>query len=256
MCRASRQELESLFVSRLPTIEKIFSALARRHGLSSDAAEFSASAKRRMIENDYGILAKFRGEASLPTYLTVVLSMLFREYRVLEWGRWRPSAAAKRGGWLAIRLEQLVSRDGLSVGQAGDLLRTAGFTTLADAELGRIAALLPTRAPLPPVQSGHSSTEVAGSPRAGDVIDAEETDRTAGTVTQVLGEALDTLPSDDRLIVQLHYGESKSIADIARELALPQESLYRRVERTLGVLRSFLERSGISRDHVRPLTTG
>ena len=69
----SRQDLEAQFLAHLPAAERILSALARRHALSRDAAEeFSAWAKLRLIENDYAILAKFRGESSLATYLTVL----------------------------------------------------------------------------------------------------------------------------------------------------------------------------------------
>ena len=109
-----RPDLESLFLANLPAAEKILSALARRNALSRDAAEeFSAWAKLQVIENDYAVLAKFRGESSLLTYLTVCFAMLFREYRVQQWGRWRPSAVARSAGPLAIRLETLTRRDGL-----------------------------------------------------------------------------------------------------------------------------------------------
>lgn len=253
----SRQDLEAQFLAHLPAAEKILSALARRHALSQDAAEeFAAWAKLRLIENDYAILAKFRGESSLPTYLTVVLSMLFREYRVQEWGRWRPSAAAKRGGPLAIRLDMLINRDGMPLAHAGQLLRTKGETTLSDRELADIASKFPMRAPLRPVQSAESKVDAASSEQADDLVESEESDAQSIAAKRALDAALQELPTEERLIVRLHYMESMSVADIARGLSLPQKPLYRRIERTLGILRGRLERAGVSREHVRELATG
>jgi len=253
----SRHELEAVFLAHLPVTEKILSALGRRYALPREETEdFAAWAKLKLIENDYAILAKFRGESSLSTYLTVVLSMLFREYRVKEWGRWRPSAAALRGGTLAIRLETLVRRDGISVGGAGQLLRTSGETTLTDRELAQIAAQFPMRTPLRPVQAIEAPTDVAAPTRADELIDSAEADAESDAAKRALDHVLDELPTEDRLIVRLHYLESMSIADIARGLSLPQKPLYRRLERSLSVLRAGLERAGVSRDHVRELATG
>src|SRR3712207_199407 len=105
----ARADAESLFLSNLPYIDRVLAALARRYGLGGDEVDdFASWARTRLVENDYAVVAKFRGESSATTYLTVVLSMLGREYLVQERGRWRPSAAARRAGPLAARLETLV----------------------------------------------------------------------------------------------------------------------------------------------------
>lgn len=252
-----RQDLEAQFLAHLPAAEKILSALARRHALSPDAAEeFAAWAKLKLIENDYAVLAKFRGESSLPTYLTVVLSMLFREYRVQEWGRWRPCAAAKRGGPLAIRLDTLLNRDSMPLAHAGQLLRTSGATTLSDRELADIAAKFPMRAPLRPVQAEEQTADAAAPEHADDLIQGQEANAESAAAKRALAEALEELPTEEQLIVRLHYMESMTVADIARGLSLPQKPLYRRLERALSSLRRYLERAGVSHEHVRELATG
>lgn len=253
----NKSELERLFVANLATVEKILSALARRHALAPDATEeFSAWAKLRIIESEYAALAKFRGESSLSTYLTVVLAMLFREYRVQQWGRWRPSAAARRGGSIAVRLETLTQRDGIPLGQAAEILRTSGDTLLSDRELALLAAQFPKRNSMRPVDFDAIPADAASDVRADDIIQREE-DRVAAEVAeQALARTLDRLASEDRLIVRLHYMEDMSVADIARGLALPQKPLYRRLERALATLRAGLERAGISRDHIRELVGG
>ncbi|MDB4916619.1 MAG: polymerase sigma factor, sigma-70 family [Gemmatimonadetes bacterium] len=253
--RLPRPDLEALFLAHLPAAEKILSGLARRHALSRDAAEeFAAWAKMRLIEDDYAILGKFRGDSSLPTYLTVVIAMLYREYRVQEWGRWRPSAAARRGGNLAVKLELLTQRDRIPLSHAGEMLRTSGETRLSDRELGAMVAEFPGRTPLRPVQSGHVAPDVPAQSRADEAVDEAEHLTASHNAQRMLASALDSLPPEDRLIVRLHYMKDLSVADIARGLSLPQKPLYRRLDRALRTLRSRLEHSGLSSDTVRSLT--
>lgn len=252
-----RPDLESLFLTNLPAAEKILSALARRHALSRDAAEeFGAWAKLRLIENDYSILAKFRGESSIATYLTVVLAMLYREYCVQEWGRWRPSAAAKRGGRLGIALELLTRRDRVPLAQAGEMLRTSGKTELSDRQLADLMSEFPERGPLRPVQTSSTPFDAPAPSRADDMVEAEAAETEAEAARRALAEAMDALPEDERTIVRLHFLNDMSVADIARGLALPQKPLYRRLEHALKTLRTRLERSGISQEQVKSLAMG
>lgn len=253
----TRQELESLFVENLPVVERIVGAISRRHRLAPDQIEdFGAWVKLRIVENDYSILAKFRGESSLTTYLTVVLAMQFRDYRVREWGRWRPSAAAKRAGPVGIKLETLVSRDGMSIAAAGQTLRSSGDTTLSDRELAEIAAKFPLRSISRPVALEDAPDALESPDRADDAVESGEADAESFAARRALDAALESLSADDRLIVRLHYLESLSVAEIARGLGLPQKPLYRRLERALGALRARLEQSGFSGDRVRQLAVG
>lgn len=249
-----RPDLEQLFVQHLTVVDRAVAGIARRHGLTRDAAdEFGAWARLRIIEDDYAILAKFRGESSLATYLTVVIAMLYREYRVQEWGRWRPSAAAKRAGNVAVRLETLLNRDGLPLAQAAEILRSAGATTLTDRELAELAATFPLRAPLRPVEYTEAPLDAPATESADAAVEAEEQAAESNQAREALDSALSSLPTEDRLIVRMHFIDGMSVADIARGLALPQKPLYRRMDRALSALRATLERSGMSRDRVRSL---
>jgi len=61
---AARAELERLFVETLPTIRRILAGLSRRQGmLMHDAEDFSSLVKTKLIENDYAVIRKFRGES-------------------------------------------------------------------------------------------------------------------------------------------------------------------------------------------------
>lgn len=208
----------------------------------------------KLMENDYAVLRKFRGESSLPTYLTVVIAMLFREYRVQRWGRWRPSAEAKRRGEVAVRLETLVYRDGLRLEQAIRSLRSSGQTSLSDRAITAMFAELPPRLPLRPVEAGADVLIETPAPAgADDRVLGAEAERQRRSVDHALSQALERLPPEDRLIVRMRFWENMSVANIARGLSLPQKPLYRRIEHALAEVRTSLESSGISRAEVQSL---
>jgi RNA polymerase sigma factor (sigma-70 family) len=255
---ADRKVLEALLRDNLGRIDRIIESLCRKYGLSGDDADdFASWAKMRLIENDYAILAKFRGESSLSTYLTVVISMLFREYRVKEWGRWRPSAAALRLGPVAVRLEMLVYRDGYTLAQAAQVLRSRDGVTLSDRELAAILAqLTPKRPPGPPEIGADPLAAVPATARADDLVAGDEADRERRRIEEALLEALESLPDQDRLIVRMRFWEGMSVADIGRALNLPQKPLYRRLERAFRLLREALEARGVSPEQVRRLLGG
>src|SRR3954452_16852098 len=166
-----RPAAEALFLQNLAWIERVCASLCRRHGIAGDDADELASwARASLIDDDYAIVRKFRGESAFTTYLTVVLSTLFSAWRVREHGRWRPSSAARREGPLAVRLEAMVHRDGLRLEEAGERLRTAGETSLSDRELAALLARLPAHGGRP----GSAGAEpLAGAPSpAADHADA------------------------------------------------------------------------------------
>lgn len=248
-------ELEVLLVENLGRIERIARSLCRRYGVSDDDAEdFRSWVQLRLIEDDYAILRKFRGESAITTYLTVVVAMLMRDYRAAHWGRWRPSAAALRQGEVAVRLETLVYRDGMQLRQAAEALRTTGLTERSDRELGELLGQLPAREPLRPLHVGPAPLEgEPGSARADDAVRREETEAERSEVQQALDEALSRLPAEDRLILRLRFWDGLSVADIARGLRVPQKPLYRRIERALAGVRSSLGAAGLDAERVLAL---
>jgi RNA polymerase sigma factor for flagellar operon FliA len=243
-----RAQAEALFTANLSTIDRILGALSRRHGLrGDDADDFASWATLRLIEDDYAPIRKFRGEASIGSYLTVVLAMMLREYRVKNWGRWRPSAAALRAGAVAVRLETLTVRDGVPFAQAAETLRTSGETTLSDRQLAAMASAFPTRNPARSAPVDPSILdEQASAMRADDIVESELALRERDTANQALQTAIGELPPEDRLIMRLRFWNGMSVPEIARATGLDQKPIYRRIERTLGVLRSRLEALGVS----------
>ncbi len=252
---ADRQDPKALFHDNLRLIDRIVASLCRRNGLTGDDADdFRSWVHVRMLDNDYAILRKFREESSLGTYLTIVISMLLREYRVKEWGRWRPSAAAQRLGPVGVWLERLVYRDRHTLAEAAQVLRDRHGVTLTDRELAEMLAKIPPRRPPGPPEVGSEALAATPAPeRADDRVTGEEAERRRRWIQEALLQCLDGLSGEDRMIVKMRFWESMSVADVSRALNLPQKPLYRRLERAFKSLRKCLEARGISRDELRGL---
>lgn len=248
-----RLEAEALLLENLAWVDRAVGSVCRRNGLrGGDAEDFASWTRLKLVEDDYAVIRKFRGESTITTYLMVVITMLAREYRATRWGRWRASAAAQRQGPLGVRLETLVYRDGYTLDQAAELLRTNGETDRTARELAEMLQELNVRGPLRPVEVGPEPLADAPSGSSADaVVQAEESERERRKVIETLERAIETLPPQDRVLVRLRFWEGMSVADIARGLDLPQKPLYRRLTGVLEELRAQLESAGVSMELVR-----
>src|SRR4029453_16388521 len=121
--RHSQGETEELLAAALPLLTEILRFLRVRHGLSVEEAEdFGSLLKIKLLDNDRSVLRAYRGDSSLRTYLAAVANRLFLDQRVSVWGRWRPSAKARRLGPLAVELEELVRRERRPLGDAIEVM--------------------------------------------------------------------------------------------------------------------------------------
>lgn len=240
-------------------IEGLLRRVAARRCLSADEAEdFSSWARVKLLEDDCAILGKFRGRSSLKTFLVTVLQNLFRDYRIAKWGKWRPSAKAKRLGVDAVRLETLLYRDGLSFDEAAEILRRNHGVSASIAELAELAGELPPRMPRRTVGEGALGTlaELAELAEDGGVdarVRDEERWAAAERTEEGLGGALRGLDPEDRLILKMRFEDGLTVATIARTLGLDQKPLYRRIERCLSALRAGLEQRGVAAETVTEL---
>lgn len=247
------QSAEQLFLRYLDQIEALLRIVARRYSFRGDEPEdFSSWVKLKIIEDDYAVLRKFRGEAQLRTYLTTVFVRLAKDWIIARRGKWRPSARAQRGGVSAVRLETLISFEGRSVEEAIEVVKRNFAAPESRADLQRMAEDLPQHPP-----RSHVSLEKVGEPsddqRAdGSALDSER-EKQSAEVSQALGETLRGMAREDRLILEMHFGRGMTIASIARLLDTPQRPLYSRLTRRLKELRAGLESRGFGIEQVREL---
>jgi RNA polymerase sigma factor (sigma-70 family) len=244
-------EPESLFLASLPVIERITGILGRRHALAdSEIEEFGSWARAKLIEAEYAVFRKYEGRSALGTYLSVVLANLFRDFRNSQWGRWRPSAAARRLGPLAMQLESLLYRDGHPAREAIEVLKARGAP---EAELRTLVNRIPARLLAREVAL---DTAVEAAPATGSAdasVQTSEAETESAAAERAIGEALATLEPEDGVIIRMRYWDDFSVAEIARILGLEQKPLYRRLEAIQGTLGAALVARGIDRTRVGAL---
>jgi RNA polymerase sigma factor for flagellar operon FliA len=245
---------EALFLAHFDVVERAIDFVcARNHLSAADADDFSSYVTLRMVEDDYEVFSQFQGRSSLRTYLTVVIQRMLLDYRVRSWGRWRPSAEAKRCGPLAIRLEELLVRDGWGIEEAYEHLKTNHGLTVTRDELERLAARLPARATRR-FESEEALVGVASEDRSADeLVKESERQELAARVSRALRGVMSKLEQEDQLILVLRFEDGRTVASIAATLRLESKALYRRVEHLLLKLREGLEAEGIDADAVREI---
>lgn len=242
------------FLQYLPLVDRAIAFVARRKCLSAEEAEdFASHVRLKLFEDDFAILRKCRHRPIRPSYLTVVISRLLLDYRIAQWGKWRPSAEARRRGPVAELLERLVSRDGFTFEEAFEILATNYRVSLDRVELERIAALLPIRSKRrfdsEDVLAATASTEPSPEEALADRERGEKAER----VSRALNRVVARLEPEDGLILMLHFRDGHSVTEIASLLRLPQKPLYRRLERILARLRAALAGEGFDRSAISEL---
>jgi RNA polymerase sigma factor for flagellar operon FliA len=228
-------------------IDRSISRICRRHGLSGPEAEdFGSDVRVHFLDRDRAVLRAFQGRSSMTTYLVAVIANYLQDWRNARWGKWRPSADARRLGPLAVRLESLIRRDRLSLDEAYETLKTHERVTETRADIEALAARLPPRtgrvstsedllANLPAPESGADTT-----------IARADAARLAGRATGLVQRAIEQLPPEDRLVLRMRFDDGIRVSAIARTLGLEHKALYRRFDRILADLRAVLERAGIT----------
>ena len=239
-------DYQALLVDHLELIDRIVSYTARKHHLSAlDAEEFSSIVRFRLIDRDFAILRKFEQRSNLATYLTTVIERVYLDFCITRWGKWRPSAAARRLGPVAVRLEQLLTRDGLSFAEAVGTLQTNHGVTQSRDELQALMVQLPVRA----VRRAAGEEELAIVASRGGAVDAAfdrfEDEDLIKRVEAALARAVGTLPPADQLILRMRYQDGLPVAQIARILSLDAKPIYRRLEQVAGLVRDAFDRAGL-----------
>jgi RNA polymerase sigma factor (sigma-70 family) len=241
---------EQLYLGHLKHIDAAARHAARRRHLHGDETEdFVSTVRLKLLENEYEVIRKFRGNSSFRTYLTTVVARLMLDYQNHLWGKWRPSAEAERLGPAAVRLEMHMVRDGLTFDEACEVLRTNEGVALSVPELEAIKVRLPSHTP---PRRMLSEEELADRPADSEspvesLLGREASERRR-EILGLLEEALARLPEEDRLIARMR-GEFK-VVQIAKALGLEQKPLYRRIERILAALRADLIAHGVTAEEI------
>jgi RNA polymerase sigma factor for flagellar operon FliA len=244
-------DYQKTFVEQLPLIDRVVQFIARRHHLSaSDVEEFTSTVHLKLIEKNFAILRKFERRSNLTTYLTTVVERLYLDFCIARWGKWRPSAAARRAGTVAVELERLMARDGLTFTEAVGILQTNHKVSETREELLALLEQLPVR-PVRKFAGEEELAVVAAGGASDDTGFAEVEDRAlVERVETALQTAVGRLPVRDQLLIKMHFCEGLSIAQVARALGAEPKPLYRRMLQIMSELKEELAAHGIDQPQV------
>jgi RNA polymerase sigma factor (sigma-70 family) len=238
---------DDLYLLHRSAIEQAIRAVCRRqHLLPVDAEDFASVVRLHLIDRDFAVLRQFEGRSSIGTYLLTVITHLGQDWRNARWGRWRPSAEARRQGPLGMQLERLMHRDGLTFDEACETLRTNFRVAESRAALEAMASAFPARSGRRFVPDDQLAETAAAGPGPDDLFDLGEAAKGAGDVVAMLTTVIAALPAQDALILKLRFKDGLRLAEVARALHLDEKQLYRRVPRLLAQLRTELESRGLT----------
>lgn len=244
--RTVQEERNPLIDACLTLVDEVVTRVAAKSALDEDeAADLRSAVYVKLLEDDGAVLRRFRGRSSLATYLTAVVRRLLLDLRAARWGKWRPSMAARRLGPLAVELERLTSRDGLSLQEAVATLTRDRGRGPSPSALAALAEKLPPRGSGRP----HETAEPLPFLEGGEPVDARALDAERGEVARhahaVLRRLLAELGPEDRRLLELRFDEDLTVTEIAAVLAVERRSLYVRLRRCLDTLEEGLRGAGL-----------
>ena len=249
-------DAESFFIDNLGRTRSVLSDVCRRHaGPGDDAEDFCSEAILKMMESDFAVIRKFRSDSSYETYLRRVVHNQLLDWRVSRWGKWRPSARALRLGPVAVEMDSLTTRDGLTKAEAVETLATRSTVESSHQQLQEMADQLPTRTPRPRFESCENCAILADqkdeSPAPERRVIDSELSELHDRVESATREVLKSLDAEDRDIIRLRHIKGLSVAETARRLKLNQRRLYRRLAKVEATLRANLLEKGVTVDDAK-----
>jgi RNA polymerase sigma factor (sigma-70 family) len=244
---------QHLLTDQLEIIQQIVRATARKKYFTPVQTEdFAGYVSLKLIADDYAVLRKFKNRSTWWTYLVTVIGRLASDFQDEAFGRWRPSDAAVRIGAVAVLLEQFVVRDGHTLEEAVQILRTHHDPSLTDAALRDTwQKLPPRRGRMRFVDEEHA--ERPASETAEDLVEASQLASEIDRLDSVLKDAYEQLPSRDRLTIALRFDEGFSVAHISKLVGSSVPTLHRRFADSIEKLRAALVAAGFTEQQVSGL---
>jgi RNA polymerase sigma factor for flagellar operon FliA len=241
---------QRLLLDHLQLVDQIIRTTGRRRHLSqAELDDFGSFVRLRLIENDYAILRKFQNRSSWWTYLSAVIERLSLDYCAEKWGRWRPSAVAERLGLAAVTLERLVSRDGHTLEEALEIIRSHHSLGISEADLLKIWEQLPLRVRTTEVRE-EAAAAMPSQQTSEQNVEDTELRKNIERLERALQTALAQCSSQERVLLALRFDQDLSMVQIAKLTGNSVPTLHRRLDKAVRHLRVSLSRSGLDRRQI------
>ncbi len=235
-------EVRALLDKHLHEVNAALAMVRRRKRLRiEEYEELRSLVYLKLVEREGAALLKFRGDSSVRTYLAVVVKRVLLDSRNARYGKWRPSARARRLGQVATCLDQLVNRDGLPLSEAARIVRSRFNVMDTDDELAVLLASLPRRSS----RTFVSIDAVEGQASSGPPPDASLLRLPLQDTRRELARALAALPASERALLRARFGEGRRVCEVARTARTDPKAMYRTFDRILAGLRRRLEQRGV-----------
>ncbi len=227
----------TLLSAHLTEVQQAISLVCKQQSLTRDEADELASLVYiKLLQGDGAVLRRFRGESSLRTFLTVVIRRILVDSWIARNGKWRPSTDARRLGSIAVALERMVYREGMTVTEAGETIRVAHGVDDTDDEIAFLLSLLPTRPKRRFVGDNHLAALASVEPSPLELLLRQSTPSAA----PLLKAAMATLTADDRDLLMLRFAQNLTVREIALQRGVAARVLYRHFDRLLRRLRMVI----------------
>jgi RNA polymerase sigma factor (sigma-70 family) len=240
-------DAEDLFLTNLTLIDRAISYVCHRNRIDRDEGEeFGSYVKFKLIESNYAIIRKFEGRSAFSTYMTTVIQRMFFQYRVQMWGKWRPSAAAKRLGDKGITVERLLTREGFTFAETMSILTCGNDAAFSVAEVNAIYIRLPVRQPRPVLVAAVENTDNGPFVEPEDELFSGERGEASRHTVAMVDAVMAAMEPEDQMILRMRFWAGRKVPEIGRALGVDGKKLYKRIDKLLSQLRLALEREGIA----------
>lgn len=220
-----------------------------------DKDELFVQVLDHLQEDDYRRLREFKGNSSITTYLTAIISRLVVDMVRSRTGRNRAKERAERFGELGRRAYELVIQAGHSVPESVEILRV-NYGITADA--GQLQAMLDEMQGRSTRHQTDTEHETAWSD-SGELVSIQRSTPEQKVADQqlerkrkeLLKQVLDGMAAEDKLLIRLRFPldeatDQLDAATVAKMLGLNQQEVERRTRRILTACRELLLKQGIS----------
>ena len=247
---SSSEDLEALFVSKLPFIDEVTRSICRRRGLQrSEAEDFASTVKLKLVDGNYEALRRFARGSRLETYLTAIIQRAFIDFRRKAGERWRPSRKAEQLGPVGIRIEELRHRHGHSFDEVCEILLVNEKVELSRRELAELEAQLPARLPRGRQDADGLDEIPAREPMPEERLLESERRRAMNAAWEALAEARQELSLEDRLLLKMQL-EGIKIHQMARQLGVKPARIYKKLPRIRERLKKRLLARGVDAEDI------
>lgn len=227
-------------------VRLVVARVARRRRLpAQDREEILSRLWTHLTRDDYRVLRGYRGGSHVHTYIAVVAERLLLDWRTATWGKWRPSAQARRLGPRAVQLERMVCRDGHSVEEAHRILAETTGGTLEPALAQHLAARGPyMRRRFIDIDRIRLVAGRASDPWMA-LLD-QQRDQCGRRLGQCLERVVRRLPASDQVLLRMRHEQGLRVNQIAAMLGTDPKKLYRRLSAIHADLCAGLTALGVS----------